>query len=76
MDPTSSRVPAPLLLHPLYCASCCDTAVEFHGWGGGILDVRPPLPSPRYDDRVFLHGNTCTKEKENKFALDPAEYIR
>lgn len=35
----------------------------------------PPPSSPRYDDRVFPHGNTCTKEKENKFALDPAEYI-
>lgn len=83
MDPTSSRVPTPLLLlhPPLYCASCRrDTAVEFHGCEGGggggrgILDAPPPS-SPRYDDRVFPHGNTCTKEKENKFALDPAEYI-
>lgn len=86
MDPTSSRVPTPLLLlhPPLYCASCRrDTAVEFHGCeeGGGGRRKRkgdigcPPPSSPRYDDRVFPHGNTCTKEKENKFALDPAEYI-
>lgn len=44
------------------------------GRGRGILDAPTPS-SPRYDDRVFPHGNTCTKEKENKFALDPAEYI-
>lgn len=51
MDPTSSRVPTPLLLlhPPLYCASCRrDTAVEFHGCEGGggggrgILDAPPP----------------------------------
>lgn len=76
MDPTSSHPDSELLLHPLYCASCCDAAVEFHGWGLGGGRENIGCSPPRYDDRVFLHGNTCTKEKENKFALDPAEYIR